>query len=145
SAKNGEVKRCASIDISFRPNSSAMAVDDALGSGKPDSGTGKLAHGMKSLKRAEEFFAVCLVEAGAVVAHKKAFCAFTIADADFYSRRRNLAGELPGVGKEILQQRSRESRIHVGPQIRRDFQIDGAARLRGDELAGNRSGDRAEI
>src|SRR6185295_5900619 len=59
------------VFAAFRPDASAVTVDDALNVGQADAGAFKIAGAMQPLEDAEKFVGVLHVEAGSVVPDKE--------------------------------------------------------------------------
>jgi hypothetical protein len=64
-----EVERRAGIRLAFRPDTAAVAVDDALHRRQADAGAFELRDGMQALEDSEQFVGVGHVESGTIVAY----------------------------------------------------------------------------
>src|SRR5260370_31107589 len=65
-----EIESRTALHCAFRPNSSAVPVDDALHSGEPNARSGEFCHRMESLEGSGKLAGVSRDESGAVVTHE---------------------------------------------------------------------------
>jgi len=105
------MKRCALFDFPFRPYPAALALDDTLNRGQPNSSSREIAGRVQALKSPKQLAGVRLVEAGAVVPHEVLPAAVLAGTAEFNPGMRLFGGELPGVSEQIGQHDPQQARV----------------------------------
>src|SRR5262249_904598 len=98
-----EVKGRALLDSGFRPDLTAMAVNDALHGGQPDARAREILLAVQALKGPEQFRAVGHLEADAVIADEISQLTVSFTYPEFDARLRMLAGKFPGIAQQIVQ------------------------------------------
>src|SRR5678815_1825564 len=104
-----------------------MPLDDSLHGGETDAGAREL-RAMEPLERDKQLLREAHIEAGAVIAYEEdplvvgVFRGCSNVDACLCT----LAGELPGVAKQVVEQRACEARVGVRFQPARDRDLDPA-------------------
>src|SRR5882762_9104638 len=112
-----EVERRAFFDRSFRPNLSAMSVDDSLHRGEAHAGAWELRRGVKALEGSEKTVCIARIESGAVVAHEERGLAVLLALAEFDPGARVGGRVLPGIAQQIFHRRPEQLRISHCVQV----------------------------
>src|SRR5687768_8634791 len=98
-----EEKCCAPSHCAFRPNTSAMPVDDALRCSKTNTSARKFHHGVETLEGAKQFTGISRVEACPVITDKvNSFIIFTFR-SKFDLGLLHFFCEFPGVVEEVLE------------------------------------------
>src|SRR6267378_2382534 len=133
-----EVERRAFFDRSFRPNLSAMSVDDSLHRGEAHAGAWKLRRGVQALEGSEKTVCIAGIKSGAVVPHEKWVLTVLLALAEFDPGTGVGGGVLPGIAKQVFHRRSQQLRISHGHQITFDHELYSPARLRFLKVRGDR-------
>ena len=93
----GEEESCALSWPSFRPNASAMAVNDLLRGCQSHAISFKLFLGMEALKGAEELFGFLHIEAGAIVADETTFNSILNCATELDDGILGVSGVFPGI------------------------------------------------
>jgi hypothetical protein len=88
-----------------------MSADDAGNGGQADAGAGKLPVGVQTLEGPEEVVPVAHVEAGAVVADHEGIRFPMAGDVEFDGWMFNASSELPGIAKQVFQDRPHQTWI----------------------------------
>ena len=88
-----------------------MSADDAGNGGQANSGAGKLPVGMKTLERPEEVLSVAHVKTGAVVADHEGIRFPVAGHVEFDGWMFNPSSELPGIAKQVFQDRPHQAWI----------------------------------
>src|SRR6202521_5143870 len=129
-----EIEGGAFADGALGPDAAAVAVDDPLRGGQPDSCPRELTDRMQTLERGEQLAGMRHVETDAVVAHEERPADHGGGNPHFDAREGRLAAEFPGVPKQVLQQRANELRVDVRLKTVGDDELHGTTRLSADEL-----------
>src|SRR5512135_1704385 len=66
-----EIKRCALVDLCFRPDLAAVPADNPLHGSQPDPGTLKFRGCVQALENAKQLACIRRIEPGTVVPNKK--------------------------------------------------------------------------
>jgi hypothetical protein len=98
-----EVKGRALLDSGFRPDLTAMAVDDALHGGQPDARAREILLAVQALKGPEQFRTVGHIEADTVIADEISQLIVSFTNPEFYARLPMLASKFPGIAQQIVQ------------------------------------------
>ena len=105
------------IDLACCPYVSAMAMDNSLDGGKPDSRAGEIRGGMEALKGAKESAGKSGIKSCAVVADEKRRRPIALGAPEFDAGVVLLRCEFPGIAKKVLQCDSDEAQVtfHLRP------------------------------
>ena len=106
--------------LGFRPNSSAMFLNNALHGGQADSGAFKLFGGVQALENSEELVGIFHIEANTVVANQNGGFVFTFDLKYFDHSGFALARELDGIGKQVHENLFQQIRIALNDRQRAD-------------------------
>jgi hypothetical protein len=98
-----------------------MFLDNAVNGGEADAGPFKFVLAMQALKNAKEFVGMARIESGAVIAHKDHAHPVSVEAADLDRRDLAIAREFHGIGKQIRENESEETRIDLEFRQRTDF------------------------
>src|SRR5262249_40280163 len=98
-----EVKGRALLDSGFRPDRTAMAVNDALHGGQSDTRAREILLAVQALKGPEQFRTVGHIEAGTVIADEISHLTVPFTNPEFYARLWMLASKLPGIAQQIVE------------------------------------------
>src|SRR5690606_26808686 len=123
-------------------------LDDPFHGGKADAMAGKFVGAVQPLERAEQLARVAGLETRTVVAdkerHQRRVRPGSIT-TEFDPRRIRVAGELPGIADEVLQQVADQRGITRRAKSGFDVDLDPSLRLGMFQLADGIAGDAAEI
>src|SRR5437016_6493608 len=124
-----EVEGGSAIDGRFRPDLTAMAMNDALNGRQPDAGAWELRLRMQPLEGTEQFAGVLRIETGAIVAHVVHVAPLAIrASSEGDMRLLARAREFPRVGQEIRERKPQQTRIALDLDSLGDHAFDTALR-----------------
>jgi hypothetical protein len=98
-----EVKGRALLDSGFRPDLTAMAVNDALHGGQSDARAREILLAVQALKGPKQFRTVGYIEADTVIADEISQLTVSLTNPEFYARLRMLARKLPGIAQQIVE------------------------------------------
>src|ERR1700723_1312248 len=96
-------KRRSLAFCALRRDSAAVAPDDPLNRRQSHPGARELGDGMKPLEGTEQFFGICHVEAGPIIADEIDLLAILIGGRELNFCPHRLAGELPRVADQIFK------------------------------------------
>ena len=129
----------------FGPDPAAVAADDALDGGEADAGSGELGGGVEALEGGEQLVGEGHVEAGAVVADVVDGGAAGLLAAELDARGGLVAGELPGVAEEVVEEEAEEVGVALDDEVAGGEEVDGAAGVAGTELLDDLVGELGEV
>ena len=110
-----------------------MADHDPLHGRQADAGAFEVVRRVQALEGAEQLVRVGHVEARAVVARRRTRCPPPFEPAvDLDAGASPLAGELPGVAHQVLEQDGQQLRVGLGAEPGRDVDLDLPVRVGGD-------------
>src|SRR5687768_16360402 len=95
----GKEKCCSHVNRTFCPDTSAMPVDDALDSGKPNTGARIIGRAMEALESSEQLIGISHIESSAIIADEIGWFPSFILDANLDIGVLSLGCEFPGVAK----------------------------------------------
>src|SRR5262245_13618362 len=98
-----EVKGRALLDSGFRPDLTAVAVNDALHGGQPDARAREFLLAVEALKGPKQSRTVGHIEADTVIADEISQLTVSFANPEFDARLRMLASKFPGIAQQIVQ------------------------------------------
>src|SRR5882762_10038139 len=108
SSSEREIDRRPLVGSADGPDATAVPVHDPLDGGQTDPDARELVLAVQTLERAEQLVGEGHVEAGAVVLDEVPGLTRTAVDAELDPGRGPLAGELPGVPDQVLQDGAQE-------------------------------------
>src|SRR5262245_50255724 len=99
-----KVEAGAPVYCGFRPDFAAVAMDDSLYRGQPDSTAGELRFRVQTSERTEQVGRMSRIKSSAIVAHEVRAASRAIdARAEFDAGIGCLGSELPCVPQQVLQ------------------------------------------
>src|SRR5262245_53624518 len=101
STRQRKVECGALVHLGFRPDATAMALNDALGNREADPGALKLVRTVKPLEDAEELLSELHVETDAVIPNEKAQFVLVLAATHFNERLVPLHRKFESVGQQV--------------------------------------------
>ena len=94
-------KNDAPLPTSLSATSAVVTVDNSLGSGQTDTGSGELGRTVQTLKCSEQLTGVCHIETYAIIAYIINFLAVYFHRVKLYNGLRCFGSELPGIVDQI--------------------------------------------
>src|SRR5712692_4614059 len=116
-----EIERRSLVDRALGPDAPIVPGDDALDGREADAGSFEVRVGVKALEGSEELVRVCHVEASAVVPDIERGLG-PVRTTDLHVGIRPLAGELPRVTHQVLEDDGQELGIGLRSEALLDVQ-----------------------
>src|SRR5271155_786127 len=118
-----EVKGCAPVWFSFRPNPATMFLHDTMDGGQSHTRAFKVFVTVKALEDSEQFIGILHVEANAVVPHEEHLLAFVLSVSDLNDRVWPRARVLDCIGKQVLKHLPDQNRVAFQGRKTTDFPL----------------------